>query len=584
MNHKYISILGAVAIALSGCSLDQMPQSSLSPENSFRTENELRLYINGLLPMMSGVTTETADNGVSKTLPAYMTGLRSSTISAGSWSWTDLRKINIFFKYSPNCEDEAVRLKYEAMARFLRARFYYDKLKTFGGVPWCDIVLDDDSPELYNPRDSRELIADKILEDLDIALLSLPATKSLNTITSWSALALKSRFCLFEGTFRKYHGIDGYERFLNECVSASEELIASGKFQIDMTGGPEYAYRDLFAQPVTNDASSTEVINAEAYNFGLGLKHGFNYSLTNPAGNRLGFEKTFVNSYLMADGSRFTDRPGYATMTFGEEFKDRDPRMKQTIAGPGFTRVGESEADTDKLIELFTHSVTGYLPIKYFTSEISDAQNSNENDIIIYRYAEVLLNYAEAKAELGELSQDDLDRSIKLIRDRVGMPSIDLNAANGNPDPYLAAMYPAVDGADKGVILEIRRERRIELAMEGLRYDDIMRWKAGALFVPQFLGAYFPGEGGCDIDGDGSNDVYLYIENRPPTPLLRGAKPLKIGLDIFLSDGDKGYMVVNAEKEKSWNEQRDYLAPIPMRSLVLNPNLEQNPGWDGPAR
>jgi len=581
MKVKYTAILAAIAVGLCACDLDQLPQSELSPESSFKTENELRLYINGLLPMMSGSTTETADNGISKSLPDYMTGMRSSTVSAGNWGWANLRKINIFFKYSGNCPDRAVRLKYEAMAHFLRAKFYYEKLKTFGGVPWYDIVLDDNSPELYNPRDSREFIADKILEDLDIALESLPTGKSINTITRWSALALKSRFCLFEGTFRKYHGLDGADRFLAECVAASDELMASGKFSIDMAGGPATAYRDLFAQPATNDASPTEVINAEAYSFALGVKHGFNYALTNPAGNRYGFEKTFVNSYLMADGSRFTDRPGYATMTFGDEFAGRDPRMTQTIAGPGFTRVGQTETSSGTLVDCFMHSVTGYLPIKYYSAPVADSQNSNENDIIIYRLAEVMLNFAEAKAELGSLTQDDLDRSIKLIRARVGMPDLDLAAANASPDPYLAAMYPAVAGSNRGVILEIRRERRIEMAMEGLRYDDLMRWKAGALFVPQFLGAYFPGTGGYDLDGDGKNDIYLYEDNRPPTPLLRGAKPLKLGLDIILSEGNRGYMVVNADRTKSWREDRDYLAPIPKRSLVLNPNLEQNPGWDG---
>ena len=242
-----------------------------------------------------------------------------------------------------------------------------------------------------------------------------------------------------------------------------------------------------------------------------------------------------------------------------------------------------TEADSETLRDAFTHAVTGYLPIKYYTAAISDAQNSNENDIIIYRLAEVMLNFAEAKAELGTLTQDDLEKSISLIRNRVGMPALDMRYANSNPNPYMAALYPAVGGSNQGVILEIRRERRIELAMEGLRYDDIMRWKAGALFIPQFLGAYIPGEGGYDLDGDGKNEIYVYKDNRPPTPLLRGAKPLKLGLDIFLSDGDKGYRVVNTEISKSWNEERDYLAPIPSRSLVLNPNLEQNPYWDSPC-
>ncbi len=581
-NKTRLAVCAAALIMLASCDIDQLPQSDLTPETSFRTEAELQLYINGLLSQLSGSTLEKADNGIEISLPTYMTGQRSSTIDAGSWSWTNLRKINIFFKYYENCSDEAARTKYGAMAHFLRAKFYYDKLKTFGGVPYYTSVLDDDSPELYNPRDSREYVADKILEDLDAAIDGCPSNKSMNTITKWSALALKSRFCLFEGTFRKYHNIDGSEKFLNLCVEASREIINSGKYKIDNTGGKEYAYRDLFAQPTNSTASDIEVINAQAYSFALGVKHGQNYNITNSAGTKVGLEKDFINSYLMADGSRFTDQPDWNTMSFYDEFQNRDPRLLQTVRGPGFTRVGATEPVADDLTTGVTHSVTGYMPIKYVTSAASDAQNANENDVIIYRYAEVLLNYAEALAELGTITQSDLDISILPIRQRVDMPGIVLSEANANPDPFLADKYPAVSGANKGVILEIRRERRIEMVMEGLRYDDLMRWKAGALFVRQFRGVYFPRTGGYDLNGDGSNEIYLYTGSKPPTPILKGAKALKIGSDIQLTGESSGYLVVNTEKTKCWDEDRDYLAPIPSTAIVKNPNLVQNPGWDSP--
>lgn len=577
------ALAAAALLGLSACDLDQTPQSSLTPETSFRSESELQLYVNGLLPsMLTGSTTEKADNGIESTLPTYMTGLRSSTVDPGKWGWNALRSVNILFKYSGNCPDEAVRAKYEAMGHFMRAKFYYEKLKTFGGVPWCTTVLDDNSPELYAPRDSRDVVAENILAELDLAIAGCPTAKSINTITRWSALALKSRFCLFEGTFRRYHGLDGAERYLRECVEASEELMASGRFKIDNTGGPDLAYRDLFAQPATGNASDTEVINAQAYDFGLGVKHGFNYNVTNPAGPKTGFDRDFICSYLMADGSRFTDRPGYETMGFVDEMTGRDPRLLQTVRGPGFTRVGATEPDVANLVQAISLCVTGYMPIKYYTSATQDSQNSNDNDIIIYRYAEVLLNYAEARAELGELTQDDLDRTIGAIRDRVGMPGLKLDDANAHPDPFLAQRYTGVTGSNAGVILEIRRERRIEMVMEGLRYDDLMRWHEGHLFVPQFRGVYFAGTGGYDLDGDGRNDIYLYTDSRPPTPLLRGAQPLKIGSDVILSGGTSGYMVVNAEKQKYWREDRDYLAPIPSEALVKNPNLKQNPGWDSP--
>lgn len=577
-------ILGFVALILNACDLNELPQSSVSPENSFKNETELKLYINGLLSTFSGTTIEKADNGIEASLPSYMIGLRSSTIDPGNWNWEDLRKINIFLEYSKNCKDETIRKKYNAMAYYLRAQFYYEKLKTFGDVPYYDFVLEDNSPELYKPRDAREIVADKILEDINKAITDGVENKSINEITKWTSLALKSRFCLFEGTFRKYRNIDGYEKFLNECVDASQAMMSSAKYSIDITGGKTVAYRDLFVQPTTQNANATEVICAVAYSTALGVKHGLNYTLQNTAGGKIGLEKSFVDSYLMADGTRFTAQSNYDKKTFLEEFQNRDPRLSQTVRGPGYTRVGETTADVANLIQAISLCTTGYMPIKYFSSKAYDSQNANENDIIVYRYAEVLLNYVEAKAELGTITQNDIDLSIKPIRNRVGMPNLDMALANANPDPVLATQYPSVTGANKGVILEIRRERRVEMVMEGLRFDDIMRWKAGQLFVPQFKGIYFPGEGGYDLNGDGKNDIYLYSGTKPGAAVLAGATAIKLNSAIFLSNGTSGNIVSNTDKVKMWDEDKDYLAPIPNSALVINPNLVQNPHWDSPSK
>ena len=598
---KKAFLISSLSLSFCACELDQLPQDQMTPENSLKNETELKLYINGLLPMLSGASN--VDNGASvaagkmmektddviwPTLPDYMTGKRSSTQSAGSWDWDNLRKINIFLKYSVNCPDETIREKYNAMAYYLRAQFYYDKLKTFGGVPWYDTVLEDNSPELYKPRDSRELIADKILEDLDKAIKNGVETKSLNEITKWTALALKSRFCLFEGTFRQYHTLEGSEKFLKECVAASEAMMISGKYTIDKGEGTSVAYRDLFAQPATNSASDVEVITAYAYSISLGVKHNTNYSIINASGNQIGLSKAFMDSYLMNDGTRFTDKPGYATMIFGEEFENRDPRMFQTVRCPGYARIGKDH-DVNRLYEAMIISTTGYMPIKYIQSGDYDKQTSNENDIILYRYAEVLLNYAEAKAELGTLTQTDLEQSIKLIRDRVGMPNMNMAAANANPDPVLAAQYPLVSGSNKGVILEIRRERRVEMVMEDLRYDDIIRWKAGHLFKEQFKGAYFSTVSApstkYDLDKPAytvrNANFYIYIGERPGNLTEKNSIGLNVG--IFLSNGNSGNKVVNTDKVKTWNEDRDYLAPLPSSALVINPNLKQNPHWDSPS-
>jgi hypothetical protein len=171
-------------------------------------------------------------------------------------------------------------------------------------------------------------------------------------------------------------------------------------------------------------------------------------------------------------------------------------------------------------------TVTGYQMIKFVTEPSHDKINGCVNPLPIFRYAEVLLNYAEAKAELGTLTQADIDRSIKLIRDRVGMPNLNLAFANANPDPYLANQYTHVTGANKGVILEIRRERRIELVMEDFRWNDLMRWKEGHLVAEQFYGEYFPGPGSFDLDGDGKTDIVIYTGTKPTTQ--KGVQYLKL--------------------------------------------------------
>lgn len=577
-------------LTLASCDLDQFPQDKQSPENTFKTETELQYYINGITPMLtSNVESnifETADNGVFPELPNYLTGKRSPSLSAGSWSWTNLRKINIFLKYSSNCPDEEVRIKYDAIARCLRAYFYYDKLKTFGDVPWYDTVLESSDEELYKPRDSRDFVASKILDDLNFAILHAPDDIKLNECTKWTALAIKSRFCLFEGTFRKYHGLENYEFWLEECVKASKELMDAKVYDIDKTGGPTVAYRDLFAQPATGDASKKEVILARSYSIGLGVKHGTNYQINNISGKQMGLDKALINSYLMKDGSRFTSIPGYETMTIVEECLDRDPRLAQTIRTPKFIRVGATADKVGLMQDAIKISTTGYMPIKYVQDETHDAQTQNDNDIIAFRYAEVLLNYAEAKAELGILSQNDINISIKLIRDRVGMPNLDKAKANADPDPFLADQYPNVSGDNKGVLLEIRRERRIELVMEGLRYDDLMRWKAGALMTRPFVGIYVPEVNGVigyslkdmnENNWSAEKGNFFFYETGYEPPKANNA--LEVGKSIFLTEGNKGNKYISSHGIKTWDESKDYLAPIPKEEILINENLKQNPNW-----
>ena len=292
--------------------------------------------------------------------------------------------------------------------------------------------------------------------------------------------------------------------------------------------------------------------------------------MTAPTQGALGATKDFVNNYLMSDGSRFTDIPGFDTLGFYDEMQNRDPRLTQSIAGPNFVVYGETAVEPVNL----NITTTGYRIIKALPTRDQWGSTSAYNDIILFRYAEALLYFAEAKAELGTLTQADLDKSINLLRDRVGMPHTNLDYDNANPDPYLGATYPNVTGTNKGVILEIRREQRIEMLNEGLRWDNLMRWKNGKKLEEPMLGIYFSHLGSFDFNNDGKPDVYLYDGDDSGAPAGVSTKQTKRPL----TNGTSGNFFPYRTPIK-FEEPKDYYYPIPLEDLTLNKNLIQNPGW-----
>ena len=588
--YSFIALLSGTA----GCSdmLDEYPLDAISPETYYNNADELRSATNqfyGMFPGAASGYTESADVVCIFNLPAEVQGIRTVPTSGGGWNWEYLRAVNFYLSHSVRCDDVDAREHFDGIARFFRAYFYFEKVKRFGEVPWFDRELSSTDPELFRPRDSRDFIMDKILDDLTYAINNISDKKDLYNVTHWTALALKSRICLFEGTFRKYHGIPGYEKFLNECATASKLFIDNAPYAIYQTGAQPY--RDLFS---SMNAIEEEVILARDYDRSQNVMHEANANTLSPTYGRPGMNKKIVNSYLMTDGTRFTDQPGYKTMQYYDEMQNRDPRLTQTVVGPGYMRINSDKVESPN----FSSSTTGYQIIKWVTDASGDGYLGSSNDYILFRAAEVYLNYAEAKAELGTLTQEDLEISIKKIRDRVGMPNIDMFAANANPDPYLCAPetgYRNVTDPNKGVILEIRRERTIELLLEGFRYYDIIRWKEGKMFEQPFLGMYFPGltQGSGDnrydvfdmndgIAGDKEKvDICIYTGKKPSVKNIR--KFYKLGEEFVLTDGDKGNIICHdIEKEpRQWNEERDYFFPIPTteRSLT-NGALTQNPGWN----
>ena len=588
--YSFIALLSGTA----GCSdmLDEYPLDAISPETYYNNADELRSATNqfyGMFPGAASGYTESADVVCIFNLPAEVQGIRTVPTSGGGWNWEYLRAVNFYLSHSVRCDDVDAREHFDGIARFFRAYFYFEKVKRFGEVPWFDRELSSTDPELFRPRDSRDFIMDKILDDLTYAIDNISDKKDLYNVTHWTALALKSRICLSEGTFRKYHGIPGYEKFLNECATASKLFIDNAPYAIYQTGAQPY--RDLFS---SMNAIEEEVILARDYDRSQNVMHEANANTLSPTYGRPGMNKKIVNSYLMTNGDRFTDQPGYETMQYYDEMQNRDPRLTQTVVGPGYMRINSDAVSSPN----FGASTTGYQITKWVTDASGDGYLGSSNDYILFRAAEVYLNYAEAKAELGTLTQEDLEISIKKIRDRVGMPNIDMDAANANPDPYLCALesgYQNVTGPNKGVILEIRRERTIELLLEGFRYYDIIRWKEGKVFEQPYKGMYFPGL----TQGSGDNrydvfdmndgtvgdkekvDICIYTGKKPSVKNIR--KFYKLGDEFVLTDGDKGNIICHdIEKEpRQWREDRDYLYPIPTQERLLsNGTLSQNPNWD----
>ena len=598
MKNKILSIIAA-AYCLVACDLTHTPLAALSPETFFSNESELQAFSNTFYTSLTvGGFDEISDMLTKNVLTDEIMGSRTVPNSGGGWSYTALRNFNTLIEYSVNCPDEKIRTQYVALARFFRANFYFDKVKRFGDVPWYDKQLGSDDPGLYKPRDSREFVMSKVIEDLDFAIANLPDTKDLYRITKWTALALKSRACLFEGTFRKYHAGQStletlpadakpYTYYLELSAAASEEIMNTSGYSIFRGNGKATAYRDLFlGDPADdNNAYAEEVILARDYNKALNILHNSTFFTIGNYGNQ-SMTRKMACTYLMDDGTRYTDKEGWQTKEFADEMKNRDPRMAQSVRTPGYKRID----GTEQLAPNFTQVITGYQPIKYMLGLNADADRFEQSyqDLHIYRYAEILLNYAEAKAELGILNQSDVDRSIKLLRDRVGMPNMNLTEIDiAGSDPFLLAEetgYPNVKGQpQEAYILEIRRERSVELFDEDMRHTDLIRWRNCAnAYNHKFLGFYVANaEGQHDLDKNGTIDVWFYSGSAPAAnEIPTGCVIRKIGEQTYFTEGNSGYIIANPIVDGKWNDERDYYYPIPIDERSLNPNLTQNKGWN----
>jgi hypothetical protein len=351
-----------------------------------------------------------------------------------------------------------------------------------------------------------------------------------------------------------------------------------GGYSIYTTGGPGKSYRTVFtnATPV-----GQEVMLSAVCDLALSILNDANWYWTSGTyGDKASFNRTFINTYLNLDGTPYTDNPAWPTMLFKDEVKNRDLRLKQTIRLGDYKRISAGVQVPGP--PLFSYTFTGYMPIKWALDDMYyDTRDLNINSISMFRYGEVLLNFAEAKAELGTLTDAEWAATVGVLRTRGGITA-GLTTKPTVVDTYLQSNY-FPDITDP-VILEVRRERGIELCLEGFRFHDIIRWKRGELMNQEWNGFYVPAlNTPMDLNEDGINDVVFYQGTKPSlgSSLTYVDVSATVGGKTnpqLLKNGTSGELTWMNNIKRKW-EDKMYFYPIPQSALILNPDLGQNPGW-----
>lgn len=589
MKLKNLLLLLISSFLFNSCDLEELPQATTTKGPIFGSESGLVLYTNSFYNIMDGKNRHRAD-AISdylarKDTPAFITpGNYSAEVSSG-WSWSDLRNINYFIQ---NCNDPkvpaAIRNNYLGIARFFRAYFYFEKVKRFGDVPWINKPLDVKDMEILKAgRDSRVLVMDSVLADLDFATKNITSksdpTRSL--VTKYVAYAFKARVALHEGTFRKYHTTlnlgSSSANLLSQAAAAAKTVIDEGGYKLYDGAGIDRSYRQIFTStaPV-----GTEVMMSAVCDLALNNLNDANWYWTSGTyGDKANFTRKFINTYLNIDGKPYTNNPDYKTMLFKDEVKGRDKRLQQTIRTGDYKRINNGLQVPSP--PLFSYTFTGYMPIKWTLDDMYyDTRDLNVNSVSIFRFAEVLLILAEAKAELGTLTDADWASTIGLLRKRAGITG-NLATKPTEVDVYLQKSYfPEISDPS---LLEIRRERGIELCLEGFRFDDLVRWRRGDLMAEEWNGMYVPElDKPLDLNEDGILDVAFF--KKQPTKVA-GVTYVEVSSTI---SGKPNSQLIKGETAgeltwlnnipRKWDE-KNYYYPIPAGDLITNPNLKQNKGW-----
>ncbi len=584
MKLKYFALVGLLGFTACDDVIDLKPLDSFTDNSYWTSVNDLRGYANRFYTNLAGPSSgydNQSDNRVPGSYDAWLYN-EYNLDQAGDWSWSNIRNLNFFMvRYNRVQGTESEINAQVAVIRFFRALDYFGKIKSYGDVPWYEKDLTEaDQEELFKKRDDRDFILAKVIEDLEFAIKWLPEKNAASECALHKdvARAQLSRVCLYYGTFKKYHKVAGTpssQELLQKAADNAKAVMETGRYEIvrgedagcgqkSFDGYPLY-YQNLFVQE--DLSANKEAILFRKYEAGK-VTHETARQDAAP-----GFSKDFAESFLCKDGKPIGVSDLYqGDETLDKELENRDPRMYQvidnihrpwTVQKDGTINVHQSgqPGQTGSAPDVSaSKSVTGYWNTKHLSADPTQwIASSTTYDFIVYRYAEVLLNYAEAMYELGNMNQDVLDKTINVIRDRVDMPHLTMEVGFTDPN------WPNYGYTVDPLLQEIRRERRIELVAEGFRYDDIIRWKAVKLFenpktvlgmrVTDAVKALYPAG---TFEGEKGRAL---VEYNGKTYIRPYSKPLD-----------------DAGRKWKDNDKR-FLNPISKNVILLNPNITQNPGW-----
>ena len=586
IKYTYLSILAGMLLCLTACDVtNTVPEDAITDLNYWTKVADLKQFANSFYTTLSGPSQwldNTSDNAVTNAPNDWLFNNATVPGSGGEWAtsnWTNIRNLNYFLgRYQTVTGDAAEINQYVGEIRFFRAHEYFNKVKSFGDVPWIDKDLTTaDTELLMKARDPRNFVIEKIIEDLDFAAQNLkkPTELEKGRLHKYAALQLLSRVALYEGTWMKYRNIGGWEKYLQKAVEATSIIMNEGNYVIvkgnaphTFEGYPLY-YRQQFIQE--DLSTNAECVLPRIYLKDI-LMHGLSRSV-NETG--WGISKDFMEDFLCIDGKSIALSDLYqGDATFSLEMQNRDPRLRNMVDNPKLPYFLDG---TTPISYPVTSIAVNQCPTGYMASKFRDpvpAQNeANQTtyDWYVFRYAEVLLNNAEAKAELGTITQQDLDKTINQLRARLDEPdNFVMGRLTMNPpvDPLATVNGgPRYGYTISSLLYEIRRERRIELAFEGFRWDDIVRWKAGKLIEnPKTM---------LGLTVNQEVEAYYTLHNGGSNPFT--------GRSLYqFTDWDgntKHLLKVYENMSRAWDD-RLYLKPLPTDQLQLNDNLTQNPGWE----